>query len=152
MSTGAFEDDGDAIIEMDLLPPRWVDVQDEVGDVLKDVTLKSAKLDKLHQKHVLPGFDDDDVKKREEQDIEQLTQEITGGFRDCQNAIKRIEKMVKEAKAQGGLSKGDEEMARNIQIALATRVQEVSATFRKKQSTYLNSKELLVRLRNAQRS
>ena len=41
MSTGAFEDDGDAIIEMDLLPPRWVDVQDEVGDVLKDVTLKS---------------------------------------------------------------------------------------------------------------
>jgi syntaxin 16 len=152
MSTGAFEDDGDAIIEMDLLPPRWVDVQDEVGDVLKDVTLKSAKLDKLHQKHVLPGFDDDDVKKREEQDIEQLTQEITRGFRDCQNAIKRIEKMVKEAKAQGGLSKGDEEMARNIQIALATRVQEVSATFRKKQSTYLNSKELLVRLRNAQRS
>jgi syntaxin 16 len=152
MSTGAFEDDGDAIIEMDLLPPRWVDVQDEVGDVLKDVTLKSAKLDKLHQKHVLPGFDDDDVKKREEQDIEQLTQEITRGFRDCQNAIKRIEKMVKEAKAQGGLSKGDEEMARNIQIALATRVQEVSATFRKKQSTYLNSKALLVRLRNAQRS
>jgi syntaxin 16 len=152
MSTGAFEDDGDAIIEMDLLPPRWVDVQDEVGDVLKDVTLKSAKLDKLHQKHVLPGFDDDDVKKREEQDIEQLTQEITRGFRDCQNAIKRIEKMVNEAKAQGGLSKGDEEMARNIQIALATRVQEVSATFRKKQSTYLNSKELLVRWRDAQRS
>ena len=80
MSAGAFEDDGDAVIEMDLLPPRWVDVQDEVGDVLKEVTLKSAKLDKLHQKHVLPGFDDDDVKRREEQDIEQLTQEITRGF------------------------------------------------------------------------
>ncbi|KAI9872763.1 MAG: hypothetical protein M1823_008088, partial [Watsoniomyces obsoletus] len=29
-------------------------------------------------------------------------------------------------------------MAANIQIALASRVQEVSATFRKKQSTYLN--------------
>jgi syntaxin 16 len=141
MSAGAFEDDGDAIIEMDLLPPRWVDVQDEVGDVLKDVTLKSAKLDKLHQKHVLPGFDDDEVKKREEQDIEQLTQEITRGFRECQNAIQRIEKMVKEARAQRALSKGDEEMARNIQIALATRVQEVSATFRKKQSTYLTSKK-----------
>jgi hypothetical protein len=147
MSAGAFEDDGDAIIEMDLLPPRWVDVQDEVGDVLKDVTLKSAKLDKLHQKHVLPGFDDDDVKKREEQDIEQLTQEITRGFRECQNAIQRIEKMVKEAKAQGALSKGDEEMAKNIQIALATRVQEVSATFRKKQSSYLNSKKLFAPLR-----
>jgi syntaxin 16 len=144
MSAGAFEDDGDAIIEMDLLPPRWVDVQDEVGDVLKDVTLKSAKLDQLHQKHVLPGFDDDEVKRREEQDIEQLTQEITRGFRECQNAIQRIEKMVKEAKAQRALSKGDEEMARNIQIALATRVQEVSATFRKKQSTYLTSKKRFV--------
>ena len=144
MSAEAFEDDGDAIIEMDLLPPRWVDVQDEVGEVLKDVTLKSAQLDKLHQKHVLPGFDDDDVKKREEQEIEQLTQEITRGFRECQNAIQRIEKMVNEAKAQGGLSKGDEEMAKNIQIALATRVQEVSANFRKKQSSYLTSEQLLV--------
>ena len=55
--------------------------------------------------------------------------------------------MVKEARAQGALSKGDEEMARNIQIALATRVQEVSATFRKKQSTYLNSKKRLAALR-----
>lgn len=124
---------------MDLLPPRWVDIQDEVGDVLKDVTLKSSKLDKLHQKHVLPGFDDDTVKQKEEREIEVLTQEITRGFRDCHTAIKRIEKMVREAKIQGGLSKGDEEMARNIQMALAGRVQEVSATFRKKQSSYLNS-------------
>ena len=147
MSAGAFEDDGDAIIEMDLLPPRWVDIQDEVGDILKDITLKAAKLEKLHQKHVLPGFDDDDVKKKEEREIEQLTQEITRAFRVCQNAIQRIEKMVKEAKAQGALSKGDEEMARNIQIALATRVQEVSANFRKKQSTYLSSKKPPVRSR-----
>ena len=139
MSAGAFEDDGDAVIEMDLLPPRWVDIQDEVGDVLKDVTLKSAKLDKLHQKHVLPGFEDDAVKQQEEREIEALTQEITRGFRECQNAIKRIEKMANEAKVQGGLSKGDEEMARNIQMALAARVQEVSASFRKKQSNYLNS-------------
>jgi syntaxin 16 len=140
MSAGAFEDDGDAVIEMDLLPPRWVDIQDEVGDVLKNITLKSAKLDKLHQKHVLPGFEDDNVKKQEERDIEQLTQEITRGFRDCQNAIGRIQNMVKEAKNQGGLSKGDEEMAKNIQIALAARVQEINSSFRKKQSTYLNSR------------
>ena len=138
MSAGAFDGDGDAVIEMDLLPPRWVDIQDEVGDVLKDIIIKSAKLDKLHQKHVLPGFEDDSVKKAEEREIELLTQEITRGFRDCQNAIGRIEKMVKEAKQSGGLSKGDESMARNIQIALAARVQEVSATFRKKQSSYLN--------------
>ena len=138
MSAGAYDNDGDAVIEMDLLPPRWVDVQDEVGDVLKDITLKAARLDKLHAKHVLPGFDDDSVKQQEEREIEQITQEITRGFQECQRAIKRIETMVKDARQSGNLQQGDETMAKNIQVALATRVQEVSATFRKKQSTYLN--------------
>ncbi|MCJ1308343.1 hypothetical protein MMC25_001996 [Agyrium rufum] len=140
MSAGAFEGDGDAIIEMDLLPPRWMDVQDEVTELLARIVEKSAQLDKLHQKHVLPGFDDEDVKKREEIAIERLTQDITRGFHECQKAIQRIEKMVKDARDGGGVSKGDETMAKNIQISLAGRVQEVSAGFRKKQSTYLKSR------------
>lgn len=137
MSTGAY-DDGDAVIEMDLLPPRWMDVQDEVDDLLKDITLKAARLDKLHAKHVLPGFDDDSVKLQEEREIEQLTTQITRHFQDCQKAIKRIGSMVTEASQIGNIQKGDEVMAKNIQVALASRVQEVSATFRKKQSNYLN--------------
>jgi syntaxin 16 len=137
MSSGAYED-GDAVIEMDLLPPRWIDVQDEVDDLLKDITLKAAKLDKLHSKHVLPGFDDDSVKQQEEREIEQLTTQITRSFQECQKAIKRIGNMVTEASQTGNLQKGDEVMAKNIQVALASRVQEVSATFRKKQSSYLN--------------
>ena len=56
MSPGAF-DEGDVVIEMDLLPPRWVDIQDEVIELLKRITSKSMDLDKLHSKHVLPGFD-----------------------------------------------------------------------------------------------
>lgn len=138
MSAGAFDGDGDAVIEMDLLPPRWIDIQEEVDDVLKDITLKGAKLDKLHSKHVLPGFDDEHIKQQEEREIEALTQQITRGFQECQRAIKRIQIMVREAKETGNLAKGDETMASNIQIALASRVQEVSATFRKKQSNYLN--------------
>ncbi|KAL9121261.1 MAG: hypothetical protein Q9187_002175 [Circinaria calcarea] len=137
MSAGAFDDDGDAIIEMDVLPPRWVDVQDEVTELLATIVKKSAQLEKLHQKHVLPGFDDEEVKREEEAVIERLTQEITRGFHNCQKAIQRIEMMVRDAKQQGGVSKGDETMARNIQVALASRVQEVSASFRKKQSNYL---------------
>ena len=144
MSAGAFEDDGDAVIEMDLLPPRWIDVQDEVTGLLAEISQKSAKLEKLHQKHVLPGFDDEDVRREEEAAIERMTQEITKGFHDCQRAIQRVEMMVRDAKQQGGVSKGDETMARNIQISLASRVQEVSAGFRKKQSTYLKSTPRLV--------
>ena len=138
MSRDPFDDDGDAVIEMDVLPPRWIDIQDEVADILKDITLKASKLDKLHSKHVLPGFDDEDVKAREEIEIEALTQQITRGFQDCRKAIQRIERMVKDAKASNSLQRGDEVMAQNIQTALASRVQEVSTTFRKKQSSYLN--------------
>ena len=140
MSAGAFEDDGDAVIEMDLLPPRWVDIQDEVTELLGTIAKKSANLEKLHQKHVLPGFDDEDVKRQEEIAIERMTQEVTRGFHDCQNAIQRIEMMVRDARHQGDVSAADETMARNIQISLAGRVQEVSAGFRKKQSNYLKSK------------
>ena len=136
MSPGAF-DEGDVVIEMDLLPPRWVDIQDEVIELLKRITSKSMDLDKLHSKHVLPGFDDDHVKKQEEAVIEDTTREITRGFHECQKAIGRIDTMVKDAKASGSVSKGDEAMAKNIQISLATKVQEVSTFFRKKQSNYL---------------
>jgi syntaxin 16 len=142
MSAGAYEDDGDIVIEMDVLPPRWTDVSDEVTQILADIARRSQKLEKLHQKHVLPGFDDDEVKRNEEGEIEQLTQDITKGFRDCQRAIQRVETIVKDSKQHGGISNGEETMARNIQISLAGRVQEASANFRKKQSAYLKS-ELL---------
>ncbi|KAI4282312.1 MAG: hypothetical protein L6R35_005440 [Caloplaca aegaea] len=143
MSAGAFEDGGDAVIEMDLLPPRWVDVQDEVTEILGTIAAKSVDLDRLHQKHVLPGFEEEDVKKAEEDRIERLTQDITRGFHDCQKAIQRIDIMVRESKKQGDVSRGDETMARNIQVSLASRVQEASAGFRKKQSNYLKKMRLL---------
>lgn len=140
--TGGLDDDGDMVIEMDLLPPRWVDVQEEVSDLLAEIAQKSAQLDKLHQKHLLPGFGDEDVRKQDEGAIERYTQDITRAFHDCQQAIKRIEMMVREAKRQGGVRSGEETMAKNIQISLAARVQEASARFRKKQSTYLRSTPL----------
>lgn len=139
MSAGAYHDDGDAVIEMDLLPPRWIDVQDEVTEILRDIATKAADLERLHQKHVLPGFEEEDVKREEEDRIERLTQDITRGFHNCQKAIQRIEAMVRDARRQGSVSRGDETMARNIQISLASRVQEASAGFRKKQSNYLKS-------------
>lgn len=139
LAGGDYHDDGDAVIEMDLLPPRWADITDEVTDLLADIAKKSQKLERLHQKHVLPGFDDEGTKKAEERDIEKLTQDITRGFHDCHGCIQRIEAMVRESKGAGTMSRAEEVMAKNIQISLAARVQEASAGFRKKQSTYLKS-------------
>lgn len=144
LMAGAYEDDGDAVIEMDLLPPRWLDIQDEITEHLAEIAKQTRKLEQLHQKHVLPGFDDEEVKKREEREIEQLTQEITKGFQKCQQAIKRIEMMVRESKQQGSISNGEETMAKNLKISLASRVGEVSAMFRKKQANYLKSRCSLV--------
>ncbi|KAK4870294.1 hypothetical protein LT330_005348 [Penicillium expansum] len=133
------EEDGDMVIEMDLLPPRWVDVQEEVSELLSEIAQNSAQLDKLHQKHLLPGFGDEDLRRQDEGVIERLTQDVTRSFHDCQRSIMRIETMVGESKAHGGVTSGEETMAKNIQISLAARVQEASARFRKKQSTYLRS-------------
>lgn len=147
MSVGAFDDDGDAVIEMDVLPPRWIDIQDEVTELLAEIARKSVNLEKLHQKHVLPGFDEEDVKREEEAVIEQITQDITRGFHRCQTAIQKVEMMVRDTRRQGGVSNGDETMARNLQISLASRVQEASAGFRKKQSNYLKSLYTRVEIR-----
>lgn len=132
-------DNGDMVIEMDLLPPRWLDIQDEVSDILAKIATQTSALEQLHQKHVLPGFDDEDVKRREEREIERLTQDITRGFQLCQKAIGRIDSMVKESKDAGGISNAEEKMAKNLKINLATRVGDASALFRKKQSAYLKS-------------
>ncbi len=94
----------------------------------------------MHSKHVLPGFDDDDTRREEEGEIERLTQEITRGFHACQRSIQKVDTMVKESRQQGAaVSHAEETMARNIQVSLASRVQDASAEFRKKQSAYLKS-------------
>lgn len=139
LSGGDYHDDGDAVIEMDLLPPRWADVNDEVTDLLAEVARKSQTLERLHQKHVLPGFNDEEAKRAEEGEIERLTQSITKGFHECHRCIQRVEKMVREGQQAGTMTRAEEVMAKNIQISLATRVQEASAGFRKKQSAYLKS-------------
>jgi hypothetical protein len=64
----------DAVIEMDILPPAWADRTQQVDEILGNIARMSAKLDKLHARHVLPGFDD---KTEEKGEIERLTSEIT---------------------------------------------------------------------------
>lgn len=64
----------DVAIEMDILPPAWADTTQQVDEILVNISKMSMKLDKLHARHVLPGFDD---KSEEEGEIERLTNQIT---------------------------------------------------------------------------
>ncbi|RMX91727.1 hypothetical protein D0867_14849 [Hortaea werneckii] len=129
----------DAVIEMDLLPPRWLDIQDEINTILSEVGTKMKKLDQLHAKHVLPGFDDESVKAHEEREIEALTQDITRAFTTCQARIRKISTYLRDQQTQpnGQISQADTKMATNLQTSLAARVGDVSIAFRKKQSAYL---------------
>ncbi|RMY29621.1 hypothetical protein D0865_15471 [Hortaea werneckii] len=129
----------DAVIEMDLLPPRWLDIQDEINTILSEVGTKMKKLDQLHAKHVLPGFDDESVKAHEEREIEALTQDITRAFTTCQARIRKISTYLRDQQTQpdGHISQADAKMATNLQTSLAARVGDVSIAFRKKQSAYL---------------
>ncbi|VDB95101.1 unnamed protein product [Peniophora sp. CBMAI 1063] len=130
MSAGA----GPSTISLDNdLPPKWADYADQVQEILAATQAKIAALDKLHAKHVLPGFAD---RSAEEREIEAATTDITKDFRRCQALIQRIEPATSfPPTAQG--RRNDALAAKNTQRGLAAKVQELSATFRKKQRVYM---------------
>ncbi len=65
---------GDTVIEMDRLPPFWVDISEDVNETLKEIQIKGTALGKLHAKLLLPSFED---RNNEEREVEKLTLEIT---------------------------------------------------------------------------
>ncbi|OCF34380.1 syntaxin 16 [Kwoniella heveanensis BCC8398] len=109
------------------LPPKWVDVSDEVEEILSRAKLKITSLDKLHAKHVLPGFTD---RSAEEREIERQTADITRDFRRCTSLISSVQ--------PGPIAQRVEIVtAKNVQRGLAQKVQDLSGQFRKKQRVYM---------------
>ncbi|KAJ3989085.1 t-SNARE [Lentinula detonsa] len=120
------------------LPPKWVDISEQVQLILSDTQAKIAALEKLHAKHVLPGFAD---RTLEEQEIEAATTDITKEFRRCQSLIQRIVPASPHSfpptQSDTNRAKSEIQAAKNVQRGLAAKVQDLSATFRKKQRVYM---------------
>ncbi|KAK7472580.1 t-SNARE affecting a late Golgi compartment protein 2 [Stygiomarasmius scandens] len=128
------DDEQDRLIAPDL-PPAWVDISDQVHSILADTQAKVQALERLHAKHVLPGFSDRSV---EEHEIEAATSDITKDFRKCQALIQRIAPAnPHKFPPSSSQSQSDAQAAKNVQRALAAKVQDLSATFRKKQRVYM---------------
>ncbi|KIY50352.1 t-SNARE, partial [Fistulina hepatica ATCC 64428] len=131
-------DPGYIAVDLNPSPPEWWSgVADQVEVILAAVPAKIAALDKLHAKHVLPGFAD---RSQEERDIETATTDLTKDFRRCQSLIQRIGVLgpTSHPFPPSASSAGHETLAaKNVQRGLAARVQELSATFRKKQRVYM---------------
>lgn len=119
-------------IEMDTLPPVWLDISEEVDELLSKIKERSAKLSILHKKNSLPGFDD---RAAEEKQIEQLTYEITSELHQCQSLIKKFDQMS----SNSATTQSEINMASNMKISMASKVQTLSTEFRKMQSNYLKS-------------
>jgi syntaxin 16 len=129
------------------LPPRWVDTSDAVEALLHGIGPKMERLERMHAKHLLPGFVD---RRAEERAIETLTQEITKvrltsrfgaillltwASQDLRKATSQIRQLANATAANAAASEAA--LARNVQTALATRVQTLSAAFRKRQADYM---------------
>ncbi|KAJ1727774.1 Integral membrane protein SED5 [Coemansia biformis] len=119
-------DDGELVIELAHLPPRWVDLVEDFGEQLDDVARKIRRLDALHKKHLLPGFDD---RSEEEREIRLLTQQITAQFQSCGALVRGV--------AQHHALGQEQVVGRNIQSSLAQRLQDHSQQFRRSQSAYM---------------
>ncbi|WWC66037.1 uncharacterized protein I303_108659 [Kwoniella dejecticola CBS 10117] len=109
------------------LPPKWVDLSDEVEEILSRAKIKISALDKLHAKHVLPGFTD---RTAEEREIERQTSDITRDFRRCTSLISSVQPTNRATKVEILTAK-------NVQRGLAQKVQDLSGMFRKKQRVYM---------------
>ncbi|GBB91548.1 hypothetical protein RclHR1_18900001 [Rhizophagus clarus] len=120
----------DHVIELSVLPPKWIDIVEEVDDDIDQIKNLLPTLESLHKKHILPGFDD---RTKEEEEIERLTDEITHLFQQCQWKIKRIANESLSSTA----SNQERAMSKNIQISLASKLQELSSSFRKQQASYM---------------
>ncbi|KAJ2774149.1 Integral membrane protein SED5 [Coemansia nantahalensis] len=120
-------DDGELVIELAHLPPRWVDLVEDFGEQLEDAAQKIRRLNALHKKHLLPGFDD---RSAEEHEIRQLTQQITAQFQSCGALVRTV--------AQHPAHGQEQVVGRNIQSSLAQRLQERSQEFRHAQAAYMH--------------
>ncbi|ORY84809.1 t-SNARE [Protomyces lactucae-debilis] len=121
----------DTVIAMDVLPPRWVDMTDEVDEHLAKIRkIQQQQLEPLHRKHMLPGFDD---RTGEEREIAKLTTDITRLFAQCSRLIKQVQRQAQEP----DIRDVDRLMARNVTQALAAKVSAENGEFRRAQSKYL---------------
>ncbi|KAG6866351.1 hypothetical protein C0991_005272 [Blastosporella zonata] len=123
-------------VDAGMLTVIRVDFSDQVEMILADTQAKIMALDKLHAKHVLPGFAD---RTQEEREIEALTTDITRDFRQCQSLIQKIGLPQHSFPPSQSSSQADTEgrAAKNVQRGLAVKVQDLSAAFRKKQRVYM---------------
>jgi len=112
--------------ELNSLPPSWMDLVDEINESVDSITKEIKILSDMHRKHLIPNFENKD---EEERLINEKTDEITQSIVMCQRRIQNMGVTNENTQTN--------KLKKNIQVSLATKIQDLSQIFRKTQSSYL---------------
>lgn len=118
-------------IELDVLPPQWVDTVDEAQENIGKIKEKIAQLKKAQEKRLRQVFaPDSDVPDR---DIEMISAAIGTLFKKCEELVRAIQTKG----ADLGLTDKEYVLRQNVQRNLATQLQSLSQEFRSFQKGYV---------------
>ncbi|ORX65213.1 t-SNARE [Anaeromyces robustus] len=121
------------------IPSYWTDLVDEVNESVEYLTKEIQNLSELHRKHLIPNFENKD---EEEQLINNKTDEITQTIVSCQRKIQNLG-------VPDTLDSQSAKLKKNIQVSLATKIQDLSQLFRKAQSSYLSKLRNIEQINNS---
>lgn len=109
--------------------PAWAGRVEGLNYQITRVENKVKELDQLHKRHLSrPTLDDTD---EEEKTIDKLTQETTSLFSTCGKQLKQLQATTRT------LNGRETTLVKNIVVNLATRLQDITGTFRSSQGDYL---------------
>ncbi|DBA02174.1 TPA: hypothetical protein N0F65_004809, partial [Lagenidium giganteum] len=113
--------------------PDWVRFADDANEAIRLLHVKMEYLQVVHTRRLMIRFDD--AEEEHDRDIDHLTQEITALFQRADRSLKQI---LKPALGQSvPVTPADRLVRLNTQRSIASRLQELSSRFRKKQHDYM---------------
>lgn len=120
----------DDAIPLRELPPNFIELSQEIEEVLKFIDSKINELNYLYKKNLLPGFNDNSLEIKK---IDDMNFTITKNFQKTYNMIKRIDNLQR----QSHLNQDELMMCENMKKKLALDTQLLSQRFRKLQNNYI---------------
>lgn len=109
--------------------PTWTHIADNVRARFNQLEIELKQLQQVHQSQLRQGVNLDAEQEKQDK-ANALTDSISGGFAHCH---KWIDMVVQ----RGAGSSQDARVRKNVQVALATRLQKLSNQFRKDQRRFM---------------
>ncbi|GJQ10170.1 hypothetical protein GpartN1_g1961.t1 [Galdieria partita] len=112
------------------LPPQWLDWYEELNNNVTSITHQLAQLESLQQNHLLPGFEE---RSEQERQISELSRNITLLLQRSEERMR----LLAPSSEESNISSEEKLLRTNAQKYFASKLQELSISFRRNQKEYL---------------